>query len=83
MFKRTTVPIHDPNEVVSAILVPHEHQTDSQVTAWLAKRGVSEVKILANRFLSVRADRQTLSDATAVAQVEIKTQCKPNSRAPE
>ena len=74
--KKDPQSLRDQTEIVSAILVPFDENSDKQVTEWLAEHGVDQGTKLADRFLSVRASRKTLKDAETVARVEIKVESK-------
>ena len=76
MFRRKKSPSGDPSEVLAAILIPRAGISDTQLIEWLTEHGVPHVTQLANGFLSVKASRETLVEAEAVAQVEIKTKSK-------
>lgn len=76
MFRRKESALHDPSEVLAAILIPHAGISDAQLIKWLTEHGAPHVTQLANGFLSVKASRETLVEAEAIAQVELKTKSK-------
>lgn len=59
-------------EVVSAIVMPNQSQSDKRVTDELVQLG-AEVHQLAEGFLSVKATRQALRSIASIARVEEKT----------
>ena len=73
MFRKKKPPLRDPSEILPAIVRPNAGVSDAQLMEWLTDHGAFQVTQLADGFLSVRASRETLDEAEAIAQVEIKT----------
>jgi hypothetical protein len=76
-LKKSSIPIHDPKERVSAIVMPHPGHSDDEVADFFAHRGIADIGRLSPGFLSVEAPRDVLKDAESVARVEEKRPKQP------
>lgn len=68
---KNTAMIPNPEEVVSALVMPCAGHTDDEVMTSL-RQASAEVSPLAQGFLSVRASRSLLKSIETIARVELK-----------
>ena len=64
--------IRDPEEIVTALVLPQQDKTPEEVENWLRENGAEEVTLLGATFLSVVASRATLKAVENIARVELK-----------